>query len=586
MIPPRRGHTSLSRRMEDGHGAASCSSRTRATTRTSSSSPPVRRRKQARRGTYFRVAVSLLTSTASLFDRTTQTVEAKKDFYAELGVSPKCRNKECAAEIKKAYRKLALKHHPDKQDVNLPEKKKKKNLSKFQDINNAYETLSDPEKKKKYDEFGEDPSRPGQAADGNSGGGGPDPFDIFAQFFGGGRPGGSSGGGSSFTFNMGGSGGNKGGGKQQQKQPEKPLYDDEDAISEIQGFEDYTNNVAGAKDHYAEQFVIKFYQDGHQPSKDAQKAFVKLAKAYDGAANFYAVSCSRHKRVCEKAGIKGNALPKVKYYGAGEENHDTFKGAKNTYDAMQKWLAKALPDKTVRLKTKEDMEKFMQTDSAKVILFVEKPNTPPRLTLLSVQFGKVLIGVLSKKEAPKLWKEFEIPKKQELPAWLNVHDKTWSPKLPRDEIPMYLQDVQRQYREEMLTPKFDELTVEYLDSGKCSAKDSNYCLVVVSDHIGQLQKIFLEVAKKLKKDPVRIVSLNNKTNTAMKKKLFSITSQVGHEDPAVVLWRPKRRRWKKFEDDFLEMYSKGQDVIVNGLVTFVRDALDSGAALQNRHEEL
>merc|ERR1719183_1260219 len=73
------------------------------------------------------------------------------------------------AEIKKAYRKLAVKHHPDKGGD--PEK--------FKEITRAYEVLSDSDKRSKYDKFGED----GVDADG----GGGDPTDIFEAFFGGGR---------------------------------------------------------------------------------------------------------------------------------------------------------------------------------------------------------------------------------------------------------------------------------------------------------------------------------------------------------------------------------------------------------------
>ena len=69
-----------------------------------------------------------------------------KDYYKILGVSPTATQE----EIKKAYRKLALKHHPDKA--------KGTNASgdRFKEINEANEVLSDPEKRKKYDRFGAD----------------------------------------------------------------------------------------------------------------------------------------------------------------------------------------------------------------------------------------------------------------------------------------------------------------------------------------------------------------------------------------------------------------------------------------------
>jgi DnaJ-class molecular chaperone len=70
---------------------------------------------------------------------------ASKDFYQILGISRTASDK----DIKQAYRKLARKYHPD---VNPGDKSAE---AKFKEINNAHEVLSDPEKRKKYDKFGD-----------------------------------------------------------------------------------------------------------------------------------------------------------------------------------------------------------------------------------------------------------------------------------------------------------------------------------------------------------------------------------------------------------------------------------------------
>ena len=67
-----------------------------------------------------------------------------KDYYSTLGVAKTATDK----EIKQAYRKLARKHHPD---VNPGDKAAE---ARFKEINEAYEVLSDPDKRKKYDELG------------------------------------------------------------------------------------------------------------------------------------------------------------------------------------------------------------------------------------------------------------------------------------------------------------------------------------------------------------------------------------------------------------------------------------------------
>jgi len=126
----------------------------------------------------------------------------KREYYDILGVKKEASK----ADIKSAYRKAALKWHPDKNQDN-----KKEAEEKFKEINEAYQVLSDQGKRQKYDQFGHAAFDPSSGMGGNpfsggnpfggaggytytySGGQNPfenadfgDPFDIFEQFFGGG----------------------------------------------------------------------------------------------------------------------------------------------------------------------------------------------------------------------------------------------------------------------------------------------------------------------------------------------------------------------------------------------------------------
>lgn len=131
---------------------------------------------------------------------------AESDFYKVLGVSKSA----SAQEIKSAYRKLALKYHPDKN-------KTKEAEEKFKEVTKAYEVLSDEQKRKTYDQFGSAAFEQGgmggnpfaggnpftggfggqngpftysytTGGDGGDFGGFNDPFEIFEQFFGGQSP--------------------------------------------------------------------------------------------------------------------------------------------------------------------------------------------------------------------------------------------------------------------------------------------------------------------------------------------------------------------------------------------------------------
>ena len=98
----------------------------------------------------------------------TALADQNRNFYKILGVKRSANEK----EIKKAFKKMSLKYHPDKN------KGDEKALEKYQDISAAYDILGDQDKRRKYDQCGE------KCVNEQGGGGGGDPFDIFGDFFG------------------------------------------------------------------------------------------------------------------------------------------------------------------------------------------------------------------------------------------------------------------------------------------------------------------------------------------------------------------------------------------------------------------
>ncbi len=101
---------------------------------------------------------------------------AKRDYYEILEVT----REETAEGIKKSYRRLAVKFHPDKNPGD------KQAEEKFKELGEAYEALSDPQKRAAYDQYGHNAFDPRARAGRGGGGGFHDPFDIFREVFGGG----------------------------------------------------------------------------------------------------------------------------------------------------------------------------------------------------------------------------------------------------------------------------------------------------------------------------------------------------------------------------------------------------------------
>src|SRR3954462_8064287 len=101
---------------------------------------------------------------------------SKRDYYEVLGVPRNASDD----DIKKAYRKLAVKYHPDKNPGD------KTAEEKFKELGEAYEVLSDAQKRAAFDQYGHAAfdARRRASRGGGAGGGFHDPFDIFREVFG------------------------------------------------------------------------------------------------------------------------------------------------------------------------------------------------------------------------------------------------------------------------------------------------------------------------------------------------------------------------------------------------------------------
>ncbi|HTI39726.1 MAG TPA: DnaJ C-terminal domain-containing protein [Vicinamibacterales bacterium] len=212
-----------------------------------------------------------------------------KDYYATLGLSKTSTDK----EIKQAYRKLARKHHPD---VNPGDKSAE---AKFKEINEAYEVLGDPDKRKKYDELGANWRMYEQAQ--QQGG---------APFGGFGGAGGYGGEGGAWTINMGGPGGYR------------TMSEDEmrDMFGTENPFSDFFNAFFGGGGAAAGESRARGRTPRTERGRDVEHEIdLTLEEAFHGATRRISIKQAGHARTVDvriPAGVKDGS--RVRVHGEGE----------------------------------------------------------------------------------------------------------------------------------------------------------------------------------------------------------------------------------------------------------------------------
>jgi curved DNA-binding protein CbpA len=334
------------------------------------------------------------------------------DYYKILGLKKTAKPK----DIKKAYRKLALKYHPDK----VPEKEKEKAENIFVRVSEAYAVLSDDEKRSIYDTYGkngldahekgQDPRTAGFGSFGGggaggqqqfhfthsgSGSGGFDPFSMFEEMFGGGA-GGFQGGSNHFQQGFSGPGGFGG---QQQSGPPPDLFPKDGQLVTKLGSPKFPD----AKSKYL--WLVIFYENDPRKNavKESKAQLELLAEKSKGTFKVGAMDCyknEREKAFCDKIGV--DELPSFAFVADGKphffQEANRVPSAKSLYEFAMSQMPHHLVKNVnhvsqVNERLLAPLSDRKATEIGSVLLLTDKYETSALYFALAYKYrGKFIMG--------------------------------------------------------------------------------------------------------------------------------------------------------------------------------------------------
>lgn len=405
---------------------------------------PQRYKTSSRLSTLLLLVILLASSFVALAARK-PNFSNKNDYYAILGLPQKATNK----DIKSAYRKLALKYHPDKVDENQKEKAEEI----FVRVSEAYAILSDEDKRKVYDKHGKqglemmergmDPDATGFGG-GASGfygggfgtgqqagarfkvkfGGGDtqdfhfDPFEMFKEAFGsggGGGFGGFDGGNIKVEFGSGSARSNRNmQQKKKTKAPKDPFPKSSANITKM-GSPKFPNEDS----RYL--WLVVFY-DYNNPAHLALKAPIyKLASKVKGSYKVGALNCGRNKKevgFCQGLGLAMEELPAYGFVAGGDVTlfDDKGPGAVPNAKELHEFAIRSMPtDRIQNINSKEQIEERLitpltanETHEAAILLLSDKYETSGLYASLANEHRNAFIFGESRAKNLNLAKEFAV----------------------------------------------------------------------------------------------------------------------------------------------------------------------------------
>jgi curved DNA-binding protein CbpA len=466
---------------------------------------------------------------------------AGRDFYKILGVK-KGASKD---DVKKAYRDLSLKYHPDKCEA----EDKKECETNFIDVSSAYEVLSDEDKRKKYDKEGEDGLKEQGGEDAQA-------EQMYRQFFVK-EPDGKvrilRGPGGMMQFQV-----------IPEDGPSENMYDHQPGIVEL---DDTT--FSAFINHRDEPWFVLYYKPNDEDCQKMKDEILALGKTFEAIVKIGTANCMKQRSLCKKNSV--SSFPSMRWYPASSDAEPEIVSAEDTAKAIGKYITKEMPDHTVKISDKKTLRSWLDTtEGPPVVLFTDKKQVPPLWKSLSRQFkDRANLGVMLGCDKSGVFKsalerEYDVRVPQILlfdklgATVTEVYKSEMKPKV----LSLWFTKWIAKTKQKGPAASFKEWTNDLYSDGICSPADSQFCFIwLKAGKNAALEAALIQLAEKYRRDPIKLIWVNTDMNLNVLDS-FGFGDDFDGEDKFLA-FRPKRGKYKLYDGPF---EFKALDQFVDGVM--------------------
>eukprot|EP01090_Pellita_catalonica_P020574 TRINITY_DN7422_c0_g1_i1.p1 TRINITY_DN7422_c0_g1~~TRINITY_DN7422_c0_g1_i1.p1 ORF type:complete len:526 (+),score=92.32 TRINITY_DN7422_c0_g1_i1:64-1641(+) len=469
------------------------------------------------------------------------SVQCAKKYYDVLGVPETATKREIGA----AFRKLSQLYHPDKNPSEEAH-------DKFVEISEAYQVLSDEDRRQKYDQFGEEGLKGGQGFQ--------DPFNVFQNVFRGG----------SFSFKF---GGGQGGGQgrrqnfgrahhghqgQQQEHAQEKIYTENDGVIFITS--DNIDKMALSNPEFI--WMITFYKENCKPCRESGKEFKTVAQDLKGMIRFGVVDVTHEKSLANMFDV--TEVPHTILLPFGEDKRENAKVFKLKREAKyySGFALREIPN-FVTILREGNVDSFLGANvMPKVLLFTTSPKrkVPSIFRALSkdyrtrMEFGIVFVDIpelmerfqLALEEAEALLEPREDSDEEgasEYPKILVLDKKGADKKLYRGpskylNIRRFLYRHITERKEDV--PKKDVYELKAENQQLLCSKNLRFLCVIsflpTSTDATSIDHTYQQLMNRYSQSKFQFLYVTDETNEAFKEEILN-----GKDSP-VVVWNPRRNK--------------------------------------------